>query len=76
MRMLLAAVTAGLVGISAGMADAPPPPRPPEPKTFCSEQYQPVCGTKDGNRVTYSNRCFATVAGAADIADGPCVVSK
>jgi Kazal-type serine protease inhibitor domain len=66
--MLLAGSLAG----SAAMADSPPPPPEPQPKTFCMEVYQPVCGTKDGNRKTYSNRCFANVDQATDIADGPC----
>lgn len=56
----------------AAMADSPPPPRPLEPKAFCTEQYQPVCGTKDGKRITYSNHCFADVDHATDISDGAC----
>ena len=39
------------------------------------EVYQPVCGTITGKRVTYSNSCFAKVAGATDIKDGPCGAS-
>jgi hypothetical protein len=78
MRVLLTAMTmlAGLIAHSAAMADSPPPPRHPEPKMFCTEQYQPVCGTKEGKRTTYSNRCFADVDHATDISDGECAAAK
>ena len=69
-----------ILACSAALADAPPPPPqpqpPPRPKTFCSEVYQPVCGTLGGKRITYSNRCFAKVAGATDIDDGECKPDK
>jgi hypothetical protein len=77
MRMVLVAtVTAALLlPVSAAVADSPPPP--PKPlKTVCMEVYQPVCGTKDGKRITFSNRCFANVDQATDIADGECVAVK
>ncbi|HXP06516.1 MAG TPA: hypothetical protein VN808_20545, partial [Stellaceae bacterium] len=68
---LFAAVTVlvGLLLASTAMADSPPPP---QPKTFCIEVYQPVCGTKAGKRMTYSNSCFAKADGATDISEGPC----
>ena len=69
--LLLTAVLVGLLPVSAALADAPPPP-PRPPQTFCTEVYQPVCGYVGGKRITYSNRCFAGIAGAADITDGPC----
>jgi hypothetical protein len=74
MRVLLAtiAMLAGLLLAATAWADSPPPPRPLEPKMFCTEQYQPICGTVAGKRVTYSNSCFAKVAAATDISDGPC----
>ena len=74
MRVLLAAagVLVGLLPAPVTMADSPPPPPGPEPKSFCTQVYQPVCGTKDGTRRTYSNKYFADVDRAADIADGPC----
>jgi Kazal-type serine protease inhibitor domain len=59
---------AGWLAVSTAMADSPPP----TPKTMCTEQWQPVCGTKDGARKTFSNRCFAGVDHATDISDGPC----
>jgi hypothetical protein len=78
MRMVLvAAVTAALLlPVSVVVADSPPPPPKPQPKTVCIEVYQPVCGTKDGKRITYSNRCFANVDQATDIADGECTSVK
>jgi hypothetical protein len=79
MRFLLAiaSLPAALLALSAvATADAPPPPPKPQPKDFCIEVYQPVCGTKDGQRKTYSNRCFATVDGASDIGDGACKPDK
>ena len=36
----------------------------------CTQQYAPVCGRLNGLTTTYSNRCFARVAGAEVIADG------
>jgi hypothetical protein len=72
MRMLFVAMTmlAGLLAASAAMADSPPPPRPLE--RVCTEQWLPVCATKDSARKTYSNRCFAEIDHATDISDGPC----
>ena len=73
---LIAVVIASTLPLGwAVMADSPPPPpspRPPEPKSVCIEVYQPVCGTKDGKQITYSNRCFANADHAADIAEGAC----
>jgi hypothetical protein len=53
MRFLLAiaSLPAALLALSAvAAADSPPPPPKPQPKDFCIELYQPVCGTKDGER--------------------------
>ena len=38
----------------------------------CTEIYQPVCGTLNGKRVTYSNACFARAAKATDVKPGEC----
>ena len=40
--------------------------------TVCTEQYDPVCARAGDVVKTYSNVCFARVAGATDIAQGPC----
>jgi hypothetical protein len=52
-------------------AAADSPPTPP-PKTVCIEVYQPVCGFKNGKRITYSNSCFAKADGATEVSDGAC----
>ncbi len=38
----------------------------------CPEMVDPVCATKDGKRVTYSNDCRAKRSGATDITKGGC----
>jgi hypothetical protein len=39
----------------------------------CTDIYQPVCGTnRSGQRVTYSNACFARVAKATEVKPGEC----
>ena len=44
---------------------------------MCYEVYRPVCATdKAGKRHTYSNDCFAKLAGATDIVVGPCSAAK
>jgi hypothetical protein len=43
------------------------------PPEICTEVYQPVCGTdQNGQRVTYSNACFARVAKATNVSPGEC----
>jgi hypothetical protein len=39
---------------------------------FCTEDYAPVCGVKDGASKTYSNACHARADGAAVSAQGEC----
>lgn len=41
--------------------------------TVCTEQYDPVCARTGDVVKTYSNVCFARVAGATEIVQGPCV---
>lgn len=38
----------------------------------CTEQYNPVCARLAGAVKTYSNECFARIAGAEVIAQDPC----
>jgi hypothetical protein len=43
------------------------------PPEVCTEVYQPVCGTdQNGQRVTYSNACFARMAKATNVSPGEC----
>ena len=39
---------------------------------FCTAQWAPVCGLKDGAAKTYSNACFAKADGATLTAAGAC----
>ena len=39
---------------------------------FCAENWDPVCGAKNGAAKTYSNPCFAKADGAKVIAEGEC----
>ena len=41
-----------------------PTPKPTKTPIFCTENYDPVCGAKDGAAKTYSNACFAKADGA------------
>jgi hypothetical protein len=41
--------------------------------TACNQMFLPVCGSlPDGTRMTYTNACFAKVAGARVLHTGPC----
>jgi hypothetical protein len=52
------------------------PPTPAQTQAVCMELYQPVCGTKEREQVTYANRCFAKIDRASHITDGPCGAPK
>jgi sugar lactone lactonase YvrE len=47
-------------------------PKPTPTPIFCTENYDPVCGSKDGAAKTYSNACFAKADGATVTAAGEC----
>ena len=47
-------------------------PKPTPTPIFCTENYDPVCATKDGAQKTYSNACFAKAGGATVTAAGEC----
>ena len=49
-----------------------PTPEPTKTPIFCTENYDPVCGSKDGAQKTYSNACFAHADDAKVVADGEC----
>jgi len=49
-----------------------PTPAPTKTPIFCTENYDPVCGSKDGAQKTYSNACFAKADDAKVVADGAC----
>ena len=56
-------------GLSLSQLSAP---RDDHRAMVCTQQYAPVCGRLNGSTTTYPNRCFARLAGAEVIADGPC----
>ena len=47
-------------------------PQPTKTPIFCTENYDPVCGVKDGAQKTYSNACFAKADDANVVAAGEC----
>jgi Kazal-type serine protease inhibitor-like protein len=49
-----------------------PTPEPTKEPVFCTEDYAPVCGVKDGASQTYSNACHAHADGASVSAIGEC----
>ena len=51
---------------------AEPTPKPTKTPIFCTENYDPVCGSKDGVAKTYSNACFAKADDANVVAAGEC----
>jgi hypothetical protein len=54
-------------------ASTPTPAATPTPEQiFCTEDYAPVCGVKDGASKTYSNACHARADDASVSATGEC----
>ena len=49
-----------------------PTPTPTKTPIFCTENYDPVCGSKDGAKKTYANACFAKADAATVVGNGPC----
>ncbi len=49
-----------------------PAPTPSPTQIFCTEDYAPVCGVKDGTSKTYPNACHARADGASVSAEGEC----
>jgi hypothetical protein len=43
-----------------------------EEPQFCTQQYDPVCGVKNGERRTFSNACFARIEGYRVTRQGEC----
>jgi hypothetical protein len=64
-----ASLTSGARAQSEPAASALPPGQRP---TFCTEQYEPVCGRIGDKFQIYSNACFARAAGASIVHDGTC----
>jgi hypothetical protein len=63
---VLAACTAVVV------EERPLPPRPDRPPQFCTQQYDPVCARRGGDRRTFGNACEAERAGYFITYPGEC----
>ena len=63
---VLAACTAVVV------EDRPPPPRPGGPPQFCTQEFDPVCARRGGDRRTFGNACEAERAGYRISHPGEC----
>jgi hypothetical protein len=76
--ILAAAPAMPLLSLQANAQNAPPAPPPPGASRpdFCTEQYDPVCGRLGDVSKTYSNACFARMAGATVVTVGPCSDDK
>jgi hypothetical protein len=75
--LVVSAVPAFDVFSSGGTVMAQLAPSDPDARrpTVCTEQYAPVCGRLNNVLNTYPNACYARVAGADVIAQGPCTGS-
>jgi len=58
--------------VLAALAAAAFAPPPAAAAGFCTAQWAPVCGTKDGGQKTYSNAGCAKADGAEVVGQGPC----
>ncbi|MGD1036804.1 MAG: hypothetical protein ABR878_06330 [Roseiarcus sp.] len=55
--------------------DAPAPP-PSSRSVYCTDEYAPVCGVKNGGARMYSNKCRAFADGATVANLGACQVKR
>ena len=76
--ILAAAPALPLLNLEAKAQNSPPapPPQGTSRPDFCTEQYDPVCGRLGDVNKTYSNACFARMAGATIANAGPCADDK
>lgn len=74
---VLAVAAAGILA-SCVVVDDGPGPRPPRPgpgpggPVMCTQQYDPVCGERRGNRQTFGNSCMADAEGYRIVHRGEC----
>ena len=67
----LAILSALLFAVALAISAAPAQAQRPS-GIFCSSNYIPVCGLKNGQRTTYTNSCWAHRAGAKILHNGEC----
>ena len=59
-----------------GPCEAKPAPPPSSRSVFCTDEYAPVCGVKNGVAQMYSNKCRAFADGATVANFGRCQVKR
>jgi hypothetical protein len=74
---VLAVAAAGILASCVVVEDGPGP-RPPRPgpgpggPVMCTQQYDPVCGERRGDRQTFGNACMADAEGYRVVSSGEC----
>jgi len=68
MLFALAATHGATIHAAAAQVSNTPQQRP----EFCTQEFSPVCGEKNGATKTYPNACVAASEGAKVIAKEPC----
>ncbi|MFN3765924.1 MAG: Kazal-type serine protease inhibitor family protein [Aliihoeflea sp.] len=70
---LLAVAGAGLLASCVVVEEGPRPlPPRPGPEPICTQQYDPVCGERGGDRQTFPNSCVARAEGYRIAYGGEC----
>ncbi len=69
---VLAAVLAGALASCTMVVEDDRPSRPPLDRNFCTREYDPVCGVRNGDRQTFPNACEADVSGYRIVHPGQC----
>ncbi len=59
-----------------GACGEKPAPPPSSRSVFCTDEYAPVCGVKNGAARMYSNKCRAFADGAKAVEFGKCQVKR
>ena len=62
--------------IRQGRCEDPPAPPPSSRSVFCTDEYAPVCGVKNGVARLYSNKCRAFADGATVANFGQCQIKR
>jgi hypothetical protein len=68
----LTVVLGGLLAACTVVVEDDTRPLPPRPGPICTQQYDPVCGERRGDRQTYGNSCIAQAEGARIVYGGEC----
>jgi hypothetical protein len=71
-----AAIALAIGSATSGQAKAMKKVTAPPPPYLCNWLYKPVCGVKDGIKLTYSSACWAAKDGAKILYEGACKAKK